>query len=121
MLPRRVVILHHLAPSGEHWDLMIEEAHVLLTWQLAAEPISRDACPIDAVRINDHRKTYLDYQGPISSGRGMVTRIDTGRCEILSSDDHTVNLEFATHRLKGQFRLTRPDPTSQSRWTFEAT
>ncbi len=120
MLPRRFVILHHLAPTGEHWDLMIEHGDILLTWQLSAEPVNREACPIECTRIKDHRKHYLDYEGPVSGGRGMVTRVDQGRCEMLSSTDDAIALEFAGRRLTGQFRLTRPDPNSQSRWTLDA-
>ena len=71
MDPSRFVILHHLDATGEHWDLMLEREQALITWQMLAEPVGPDACPIDCIRIQDHRKTYLDYQG-----RVFVERFD---------------------------------------------
>ncbi len=32
----------------------------------------------DAVRLADHRPAYLDYEGPVSRGRGDVTRVLSG-------------------------------------------
>src|SRR5262249_15642668 len=49
---------------------------VLRTWRLAAPPQPR--LPIDAELIFDHRKLYLDYEGPVSGNRGNVTRGDRG-------------------------------------------
>jgi hypothetical protein len=33
---------------------------------------------VDAQRIADHRLAYLEYEGPISGGRGTVRRLDGG-------------------------------------------
>jgi hypothetical protein len=78
----RFVILHHKIDRGEHWDLMIEDGPVLLTWQLTKEPARLDDFPIAARRIGDHRKAYLVYEGPISGDRGNVTRVDEGEAEF---------------------------------------
>ncbi len=120
MTPNRYVILHHLSPAGEHWDFMLERDHGLLTWQMKSEPLSRDACPIQCLRIKDHRKAYLDYQGPVSGGRGIVTRVDRGTYELLGTDEESWTLRLQGTRLVGDFRLERPDPASRSRWTFIA-
>jgi len=29
-------------------------------------------------QLPDHRRDYLDYEGPISGGRGVVRRVETG-------------------------------------------
>ena len=118
MMPNRFVILHHLSPSGEHWDLMLEEKETLLTWQLMTEPRSPESCPIECRRIKDHRKHYLDYEGPISGGRGFVTRIDHGRYEIMAADHDALAIRIEGSRLVGDFRLERSDPASKSRWTL---
>jgi DNA polymerase Ligase (LigD) len=107
MSPNRFVILHHLAPTGEHWDLMLEQEDVLVTWQLLSEPIGRDACPIRCVRIDDHRKRYLDYEGPIGGGRGIVTRFDRGDYELLAVDDARWTLRLAGGRMTGEFCIER--------------
>ena len=121
MVPNRFVILHHLAPTGEHWDLMLEQPDCLFTWRMSAEPVDRDACPIECLRINEHRKRYLEHEGPISGGRGIVSRVDQGTYQCLSADENGWILNLQGRRLRGDFSLLRSDPASQSRWTFIAT
>ena len=71
----RFVILEHDHPVL-HWDFMLEAGDVLRTWRLSAPPI-RGAI-VAAERIGDHRRLYLDYEGPVSDGRGNVVRWDAG-------------------------------------------
>lgn len=71
----RFVILEHDHPQL-HWDLMLEAGSVLRTWRLAA-PL-RPGAAIAAVAAADHRLLYLDYEGPISGGRGRVVRWEHG-------------------------------------------
>ena len=120
MTQSRFVILHHLAPTGEHWDFMLERESCLLTWQLQSEPTTRDACPIHCVRIKDHRKHYLDYQGPISGGRGMVSRYDRGHYDLLAASDSAWTIRLTGTRLTGDFHLERNDLESRSQWTLFA-
>ncbi|MFQ5461635.1 MAG: DNA polymerase ligase N-terminal domain-containing protein [Phycisphaerae bacterium] len=111
----RYVILHHQAPSGEHWDLMLESGDALLTWQLKSKPVSNEALPIEAEKIADHRKAYLEYEGPISGHRGHVTRVDRGELTILESGATEVRFELSGKNLTGVFRLRRDG----ARWIFE--
>ena len=60
----RSVILHHRRANGEHCDLVIEQGDVLAAW------------------IGDQRPAYLGYEGPIGGGRGEVSRIEEGVCEV---------------------------------------
>jgi DNA polymerase Ligase (LigD) len=74
----RYVILEHDHPFL-HWDLMLEYGPALRTWRLLAPP-----CPgktVAAEAIGDHRRAYLDYEGPVSGGRGVVIRWDWGTFE----------------------------------------
>ena len=119
-LSDRFVILHHLAPTGEHWDLMLERGDVLLTWQLTSRPTDRAARPIECVRIADHRKRYLDYEGPISGGRGIVTRFDRGRFEFLEFTEDRITFELSGDVLNGRFRLGRPPESEHTQWVFSA-
>lgn len=72
----RFVILRHDHPHL-HWDFMLETGEVLRAWRLEREPLA-DAGPIAATALADHRLMYLDYEGPVSGGRGTVTRWDAG-------------------------------------------
>jgi len=104
-MPTRFVILHHRLDDGEHWDLMLEHGDVLLTWQLLADPVGTAALPIAAVRIGDHRKAYLDYEGPVSGGRGRVRRVDSGLLHITHFTADRCIFELQGQRLAGRFEL----------------
>jgi hypothetical protein len=71
----RFAILAHDHPSP-HWDLFLEAGPVLRSWRLL-QPL-RDGVAVPAEQIGDHRLMYLDYEGPVSGGRGTVKRIDAG-------------------------------------------
>ncbi|MEM8873908.1 MAG: hypothetical protein AAGD32_06570 [Planctomycetota bacterium] len=74
----RYVVLHHTGYDEDHFDVMVERERggVLRTWRSATWPISGTVTP-----IHDHRRKYLDYEGPISGGRGEVRRVAAGTCE----------------------------------------
>ena len=111
----RFVILHHRLDDGEHWDLMLEEGDVLLTWQLLREPVNRDSLPIPARRIGNHRKAYLDYEGPLTGDRGTVRRVDSGTIEIEENTPKCVRFNLNGGRLWGSFLLR----LRAEGWSFE--
>ena len=71
----RFVILEHDHPFP-HLDFMIEWGDRLRTWRLLGEP--EPGVTIAAEAIGDHRADYLDYEGPVSGGRGRVKHWDAG-------------------------------------------
>ena len=106
-MSKRFVILHHRVDGGEHWDMMLEHGDVLLTWQLLAEPRGADCLPITARRIHDHRKAYLEYEGPIGEDRGDVRRIDSGGVEIEEITGESCCFRLSGGRMTGSFSLRR--------------
>jgi hypothetical protein len=109
----RFVILEHDHPTL-HWDLMLEAGGVLKTWRLAAPPTG---AAVAAAELGDHRAMYLDYEGPVSGGRGMVKRWDAGTyTELRESAPDRRCLRFDGERLQGSATLTRIDATH---WRFE--
>jgi len=108
----RFVILEHDHPQGRHWDLMVETGPALATWSLAAPP---HAGTVTVQSLPDHRRAYLDYEGPISGGRGSVTQWDRGTCEI---EEHSADRLVAVlrgQRLAGRVILVRLSDDS-SNW-----
>lgn len=99
------VILYHRLKASEHWDLMLEQGEILLTWQLERDPTGPSPFPIPARRIGDHRKAYLTYEGPISGDRGEVRRVDAGTLDFDSTTADRVVFTLAGGRLRGRFVL----------------
>src|SRR4051812_23758919 len=103
----RFVILEHDHPVL-HWDLLLEMGPALRTWRLA-EPPTPGCDPIAATALGDHRRAYLDYEGPVSGKRGTVTRWDQGDYEIESSDEGSLIVRFRGAKVAGRARLRQED------------
>ena len=96
----RYVILRHELPQGHgfdaqratHWDLMLECDGALRTWALAEEPELGSSS--DAEALADHRIAYLEYEGPVSGNRGIVTRWDAGNYELVSGTGTSLELQL---------------------------
>jgi hypothetical protein len=100
----RYVILEHDHPI-RHWDFMLEAGDVLRTWRLEAPP-----SPGQAVRAEasfDHRPLYLDYEGPVSRGRGSVARWDAGIFTWTVNAEDRVVARLEGGRLSGTAVLER--------------
>ncbi len=82
----RYVILRHDGIPEPHFDLMFESApgSLLMTWRSPNWPIERET-PL--VKLDDHRRDYLDYQGPVSGNRGHVTRVAAGVFQLKRRSD----------------------------------
>ena len=106
----RFVILEHDHPEL-HWDLMLEAGAALRAWRLARPPETPGE-PIAAVALPDHRLTYLDYEGPVSGGRGAVKQWDAGHYEPTGD----AALKLTGMRVRGCVRLTH---SGADRWVFE--
>lgn len=91
----RWVILRHTLPDGScHLDWLLEPppgasvdnpARPLISFRVPAHGGRPDHAGIDrfpAERIGGHRLEYLDYEGPVSGGRGRVDRASAGDCTI---------------------------------------
>jgi hypothetical protein len=113
-MPQFVILRHH-SPQGVHFDFMLESGGVLKTWALPRPPVSGEEIECEA--LADHRLAYLDYEGPVSGGRGSVTRWDRGAYTVGRQSDAEWVVELAGEKLVGQATLSRliSHPT---RWMF---
>ncbi|MBN2216331.1 MAG: hypothetical protein JW719_03040 [Pirellulales bacterium] len=112
----RFAVLEHDGPRGLHWDFFLETGPALTTWALAQPPDAPGA--IDAESLADHRIEYLDYEGPVSGGRGTVRRWDAGAYQLVRQSNRELVVALDGRRLHGMATLTRPDNNTR-RWTFE--
>ena len=84
------VILHHQmlddSPRPSHWDLMFQQQQELLTWAIKSNPFEVfDQIPVR--RLPNHRLEYLNYEGEISGGRGMVKQLAKGKFRWVAKQD----------------------------------
>ena len=96
-MPRFVVLGHRW--NGVHFDVMLERGSVLRTWAIDAPIVPQT--PQRARSLPDHRLIYLDYEGPISGGRGEVRRIFEGTYNVVVWSDDRVVVDLASDQLSG--------------------
>lgn len=104
LMARRFVLLEHRW-DGVHWDFMLESDGGLRTWAIDA-PIAPGRI-LPARALDDHRSIYLDYEGPVSGGRGTVLRVDRGTYVVGEWTDDRVRVRVAGGQLVGEVLLWR--------------
>ena len=101
---RRFVLLEHRW-DGLHWDFMLEAESGLRTWAID-EPVALGKV-LPARALADHRSIYLDYEGPVSGGRGCVTRVDQGTYFVREWTADRVRVRITGVQLVGEVLLWR--------------
>ncbi len=89
-----------------HWDLLLEvpDQERLATWRLAENPLDAGH-PIAAERIQDHRRLYLEFEGAVSGGRGVVRRVDRGDVEVWHISDTDARFTLNGQALRGDYEI----------------
>lgn len=111
----RFAVLEHRW-NGLHWDLFLETkpGGPLQSWAID-EPIAFER-ELPARKLADHRSVYLDYEGPLTGGRGVVRRIDRGVFQTEVWSESRVRARLAGDQLDGMLELRRMGESSS--WTF---
>ena len=81
----RYVVLHHTGIENPHYDLMLEltPGSELSTWRVSRwPPLADDAF----TPLPEHRRVYLEYEGPVSANRGKVKRAAAGEFQIIRQE-----------------------------------
>ena len=116
----RFALLHHTAWPGhaDHYDLLLQTAlgtdddsRVLETFSTFDDilPDGFNTQPLQ--RGTPHRRKYLNFEGAVPGGRGIVRRIDAG---ALTSFEHSPGSGLIAFNLtgtifKGRYQLTLCD------------
>ena len=108
----RFVVLRHEIEDKTHFDLMIENEGVLMTFSFPEFP----GAGMSGERIADHRMKYLDFQGSLSENRGRVKREDAGTFDLLTAQDECIHVHARGERLTGGLRLVKK---SGDTWALE--
>jgi hypothetical protein len=114
----RFVLLHHINWTGhtDHYDLMLEYGAKDKDKTLKCFATLHDVLPDGSnegqafTLLPDHRKLYLDYEGPVSNSRGRVVYVDKGDYETkdnVANIVQKIRIRFSGHLLNGEFELLR--------------
>jgi hypothetical protein len=101
----RFVVLQHDHPDRLHWDFMLEQGESLATWALPMPPAWEHVLP--ARPLADHRREYLQYEGPVSGQRGTVVRWDEGQFEWVENNAGCVVVDLKGRKIIGRARIER--------------
>ncbi len=113
--PLSFALLEHRTADGVHWDLLVEQGpgRLLATWRLARCPLDSPpdgaAPPVPAERIADHRRIYLEFEGELTGGRGVVRRLDRGAASIRLLDGPRLSALLHGERLRTEVCIDRLD------------
>lgn len=102
-MPQFVILEHRW--HGVHWDLMLEVGDVLKTWAIDEPIVAGRELP--ARRLDDHRRHYLDYEGPVSGGRGSVRRIAQGSYKVREWTAARIAVRLEGVQLAGEAELRK--------------
>lgn len=113
-MPRYVVLTHD--HPFLHWDLMLEQDGRLRTWRLLGEP--QAGAVVAAESLPDHRIDYLDYEGPVSGGRGSVRRLEAGEYAVVHEAEGELSVRLCARR--GNLIATLQSKVDSPSWRFDA-
>jgi len=129
---RRRFVIHKHDASTLHYDFRLEVGAVLVSWAvpkgLSTDPREKRL----AIRTEDHRRSYADFEGVIPEGEygaGTVLLWDRGSYRNLrarkgpqsmsmerSLDDGLIEVELQGQKLEGSWALKRIREGEQSEW-----
>ena len=110
------VVLRHEGVADPHFDLLVEAdpEQLLLAWRCPQWPPQGG---LMLHRLPDHRRIYLSYEGPVTGGRGHVTRVAGGECRILEQSADRIRLALGNTTPPLDLTLMRQ---GQDRWLLSA-
>jgi hypothetical protein len=101
-MPRFALVAHD--HPFDHWDLFLEAGPVVRTWRLIPRLLAGTAALAEPTP--DHRLSYLDYEGPISGGRGTVSQVDTGQFVWERDDAECVTIQLVGRKFVGRLSIS---------------
>jgi hypothetical protein len=110
--PLRFAVLRHEGIADPHFDLLVEvnRERMLLAWRCPQWPPQGE---VVLHRLPDHRRIYLTYEGPVSAGRGSVTRVAAGQCRMLAQTPAHLKLKLVENSRAATFSLAHQ---TDDRW-----
>jgi len=130
------VLLRHDTPDGDHhFDLFLDtlyraepddprlediDERTLLAFRIRAPLHLPDSDKnahlleaFDALALPLHRRRYLQYEGPLTSNRGQVSRLAQGRVLDMTRTEDALDAKFTLAGVTRHYRAHRTAPLTQ--------
>ena len=114
-----IYVIHFHRATHDHYDLRLEMNGVLKSWAIPKQPPRTKGIKRLAIQVEDHLKSYANFQGEIKEGygKGTVTIWDKGRYKLEDKTKDKIVFELKGNKLKGKYVLLRTNFSDKS-WLF---
>ncbi|MBS3085004.1 3'-phosphoesterase [Candidatus Pacearchaeota archaeon] len=120
MAEKIYVIQKHNA-SHLHYDLRLEFNGVLKSWAVPKIPPTEKGVKRLAVEVQDHEKSYANFEGEIKEGygKGTVETWDKGNYDLIEKGDKKIVVNIHGKKLSGEYVLIKTKlGGKENNWLF---
>lgn len=119
-MPIFVIQEHHA--RNLHWDLRLEMGGVLKSWAVPKQPPRTKGIKRLAIQVNDHLRSYANFEGEIKEGygKGTVKIWDKGKYKLIKKDSKKIEFELKGIKMKGKYVLVKTNygAKPEKSWLF---
>ena len=104
-----IFVIHEHHARNLHWDFRLEVAGVLKSWAIPKQPPRTKGIKRLAIQVEDHLKSYANFQGEIKEcdGKGTVKIWDKGTYKLEDKKPDKIVFELKGKKLKGKYVLLK--------------
>ena len=119
-----IFVIHEHHATHLHWDLRLEVAGVLKSWALPKALPRTKGIKRLAIQVEDHLKSYADFEGEIKEGygKGTVKIWDKGTYRLESKEPEKIVFKLKGKILNGKYFLLKTnfgnEKNKDKNWLF---
>jgi len=119
-----IFVIHEHHATHLHWDLRLEVAGVLKSWALPKALPRTKGIKRLAIQVEDHLKSYADFEGEIKEGygKGTVKIWDKGTYRLESKEPEKIVFKLKGKILNGKYVLLKTnfgnEKNKDKNWLF---
>ena len=104
-----IFVIHEHHATHDHYDFRLEMGGVLKSWAVPKQPPLRKGIKRLAIQVEDHTKSYANFQGEIKEGygKGIVKIWDKGNYKLEEKTPKKIIFIIQGKRLHGKYALIK--------------
>lgn len=108
-----ILVKHDAKGRGIHYDLRIEIPNKKKWVSFATKKDSKEIPPPEGnnrmtmIQTTDHSEEEAKFTGTIEKGygEGKITKIESGKCDVIKYNDRHIIVDFKGKKLKGKYHF----------------